>query len=695
MIDYADLEISLHRRDVTSYTVELRFSHTRSEANIRMVRSNELPLAQFDLDHLRMLLLDSQAYGQFLSSQLFADPTVQSAFVRSQEAAQLQQMMLRVRLFLGASVPPELHLLRWETLCFPESSESLLTSDHVLFSRYLESTDWRPVHLRPRTDIRALVVIANPTNIEDYAPLNMPLSSIDIAAEQERVTTALGDFPSLVLASQGSATLENFSEHLREGYDIFYLVAHGALLKGEPYLWLENDQGEADVVSGKALITRIREMQQYPRLVVLASCQSADTDYDQTSTDPFFLALGPRLAEAGIPAVLAMHGNITMETIARFIPTFFRELQRDGHIDRAVAIARGNVRDRHDWWMPVLFLRLKSGRIWYVPGFFEDQQGFRKWPALIRSIERTTCTPILGPGLLEPLIGSSRDIARRWAETHQFPMAYHAREDLPQVAQYLAYDQDRQFVWSELEDILRSGLLMRYGPHLSPDMSTASLDELFHAVSNYHQQHAIIEPHRILAQQPLPIYITTNPDSLLKEALEAEGRSPTVVLCPWNDFLAQNADIYDDEPTIDRPLIYYLFGSLSEPESLVITEDDYFNYLIGVTSNKRLIPATVRHALTSNALLLLGFHLEDWAFRALYRSLITADTRNLRYDKANVAVQVDPEGIHLIQPRSAHAYLKTFYAQDANISIYWGSAEDFLHELRAQVARHGKRRSGA
>ena len=33
------------------------------------------------------------------------------------------------------------------------------------------------------------------------------------------------------------------------------------------------------------------------------------------------------------------------------------------------------------------------------------------------------------------------------------------------------------------------------------------------------------------------------------------------------------------------------------PNSVVLTEDDYFDFLIGVTSNKDLIPPVVRRAL--------------------------------------------------------------------------------------------------
>lgn len=59
-------------------------------------------------------------------------------------------------------------------------------------------------------------------------------------------------------------------------------------------------------------------------------------------------ALAPRLAAAGVPAVLAMQGRISMDTVAAAMPRFFSELIRDGRLDRAMAVARGLVRGRPD-----------------------------------------------------------------------------------------------------------------------------------------------------------------------------------------------------------------------------------------------------------------------------------------------------------------------------------------------------------
>ncbi|MGT2490914.1 CHAT domain-containing protein [Cupriavidus basilensis] len=75
------------------------------------------------------------------------------------------------------------------------------------------------------------------------------------------------------------------------------------------------------------------------------------------------MALGPLLAQAGAPAVLAMQGNVSVATMDAFMPVFFTELRDHGDVDRAAGIARAAVGQQPDWWMPAVFTRLDSGRI--------------------------------------------------------------------------------------------------------------------------------------------------------------------------------------------------------------------------------------------------------------------------------------------------------------------------------------------
>lgn len=680
MTAYADLEIGLYRRDADSYTVEMRFSQPDSDADIRLLSG--IAAAQIDFDTLRTFSLDSTRYGQVLADSLFADSEVRGAFDKAYAGAQASNVPLRLRLFIGLNAP-ELHSIRWETLRNPQNNTPLLTGEQIIFSRYLSSQDWRPVHLRAQADLNALIVIANPASLTDYQ-----LAPVDVEAELARARQGLSSIKASELTAKGEATLNNLSARLRDGCDILYLVCHGTLVKGEPHLWLEDDLGNIARATGSELVTRLIELQERPRLVVLASCQSAGSgDEARTDDEGALAALGPRLAEAGIPAVLAMQGNITMQTVSQFMPSFFEELQRDGQIDRAMAVARGAVRERWDWWMPVLFMRLKSGRLWYTPGFAKDQRGLEKWPALIGHIRRGRCTPILGPGLTEWLLGTRRQIAQRWAKTYNFPMSPRDQEDLPQVAQYLAVHQDQMFPREELVAYLHQELLSRYGHDMPTTLrdDDAPLEALITAVEIQSQAGDPAAPFQVLAGLPLPIYITTGVSNLLAAVLAAANKEPKVELCRWNEDVELLPSIYDDDPNYrpdaQHPLVYHLFGHLREPNSLVLTEDDYFDYLIGVTGNKDLIPAVVRRALADTALLFIGFQMDDWNFRVLYRSIMSQEGGRRRSRYAHVAVQIDPEEGRIMEPERARHYLETYF-QDADISIYWGSAEDFVKELQ-------------
>jgi len=684
MSDYAELEIGLHRRDTLNYVVELRFNDPQSDTDIRLARS-EPALVQFDTEQLRAHMLDPESYGQLLADSLFANDVVRATFNQSRSAAQVQEVPLRIRLFIGASAP-ELHALRWETLHDPQHDTPLFTNETLLFSRYLSSTDWRPARRKPKSSLRALIVIANPADLVDYQPGGNELAPVDVEGEHERAQHSLGDIPSTSLASGGNATLNAIIDNLREGYDILYLVGHGAMLNGEPHLWLEDEAGNSAVTMGSEIITRLRELQKQPTLIVLASCQSAGSGHDARTNDNGSLApLGPGLAQAGIPAVIAMQGNVSMQTIAEFMPTFFDELQRDGQLDRAMAAARGVVRNRPDWWMPTLFMRLKSGSIWYVPGFADDRPGFNRWPVLLRNIRRQRCTPILGPGISDNILGPRGEIARRWAENYRFPLEPHARDDLPQVSQYLAVNQgERLFPHEELEDYLYRELLKRYEKELPDDARKSSLADLTEAVGALHRERDPLEPHKILARLPFSIFITTTPDNLLVQALKAEGKDPHVILCPWNYYVTREHDVYNGNPDTDHPLVYQIFGSIYEPESLVLAEDEYFDYLIGVTNNKDLVPDVVRRAFADTALLFLGFHMNDWDFRVLFRSIMNQESRQRRRDYAHVAVQLDPEDGQVLDPTGTRRYLEKYFGGDS-ISIYWGHVEDFIRELHERT----------
>ncbi|HSF81469.1 MAG TPA: CHAT domain-containing protein, partial [Anaerolineales bacterium] len=627
MAEYADLELGIHRRDAGSYAIEFRFSQPKSEADIRITQ-DQAAYATVDLDELNQLVYNPDEYGRVLTASFFLSSALQTAFAQARSSAQSLNAAIRLRLLIGPSAP-ELHSVHWEMLNDPQDGSPLSTNENLLFSRYMSSLDWRPVRLRSRGDLRALVVVANPSNLVDYN-----LAAVDVQGEMERAKQGLGQILVTPLPESGSdqrVTVNNLFDQLRTGeHDILYLVCHGALIKEEAWLWLEDEQGKVVRLSGSELVTRLKELEQLPRLIVLASCESAGDGSGNA-----LAALGPRLAEASIPAVIAMQGKVSMQTMAKFIPVFFRELESDGQIDRALAVARGAVRHQADYWMPALFMRLKSGRIWYVPGFGDEQDNFEKWQSLASFIQEKTCTPILGPALIESVLGSRSDIAIRWAEKHGFPLEPHDRDALPQVTQYIITQQSPAYLPVAYRGALREGILRRYQGGMSADLlesaswSTSQLQQALKLVGEIYASTRPNDPFKILAQLRLPIYITTWTVDFMTQALIEAGAEPVVRICPWTKWIPKEKALYEDEPTPEKPLVYHLFGHMSVPNSLVFSEDKYFDYLIGVTQNKSLIPSAVRAALNNTSLIFLGFQMQDWEFRVFFRFLMAQEGREM------------------------------------------------------------------
>lgn len=688
MTKFADLEMSFHKREDGKYSVELRLSQPDSEADTRLGSGAPINV-EFDFATLQVMIADPAEYGKMLSESLFV-PEMATAFSEARASAASTQVPLRIRLMAGPSAP-EINTLYWETLRDPKDKTPMFTGENILLSRYLASGDLRPVKLRPQGALKALAAASNPSDLS-----KRKLAPVDVAGELGRAKESLGSIPVTEVGITEPCTLNNLIEKLRAGYDIFYLAAHGTFSEnGEPRVWLQADDGTSAITSAEEIVTRIKELQNQPRLVVLASCQSAGDGQTPPNEDTgrVLQAFGPKLAQAGVPAVVAMQGSISMESVKKFFPVFFTELGKDGQIDRALAVARGTIREAYDFWMPVLFMRLRNGKIWYVPGVSEEGDEFDKWPGILTSLQAEACTPILGPGLYEPLTGPWHEMASALAEEFNFPLSAFLRDSLPQVAQYIATNHDLNTLFLSVDKMARQALQQRFSTDLPDALKTpnAPLLDLFTAVGAKARERDEFEQHRVLARQPVRIYISTNNDNMMADALKEAGKAPEVVICPWSErFYAPS--IYDTEPTyapsVQRPLVYHLFGHLSVPDSMVLTEDDYFEFLIGFTANKKrtppVIPPAVLRSLTDSSLLILGFHLDDWAFRALFRTVMVQQGGVRRSRYSHVGIQLELDDSRNLNPQRAHRYLQKYFG-DAQINLYWGNSEDFLRQLAQQI----------
>ncbi|MEE8384292.1 MAG: CHAT domain-containing protein, partial [Dehalococcoidia bacterium] len=592
---------------------------------------------------------DSMADGQRLFEMLTADSALQSAWAEIR--GQAPQRRIRLRIDSGAA---NLHALPWELL--HEGTAMLSAQASTPFSRYLPiALPWGgPVEERP---IRVLAVISNPDDLEE----KYNLAPVDVEKERESLESAFASAnpdDMKVDFLDAPVTLERLEEKLSDGdgYHIIHYLGHGAFnaRRGQGVLYMQDEEGLTRLVLDDELAQLLARQGIRPRLVFLAACQSASR-----STNDAFLGLAPKLISAGVPAVVAMQDLISVESARKFGDRFYQRLLEHGQVDLAVNEARSTLltAGRADAGVPVAFMRLKSGQLWGAEADARGQVlGARNprifWTGLVRMIQQRKCTPILGPRAHGRWLPTPQQVARKWSDLHEYPFA--DREELARVAQYMATNQGEDFPRYELLDTLMAELTARLPEGLRPDGQHETLTDLVQAVG--WQNLVADDPnqiHQVLASLNLPLYLTTNPDSFLVEALTAQGQQPEREICRWSeqlDWLPSRFEEDDEagevyEPTPETPLVYHLFGSDEEVNSLVLTEDDYMRFLVRVVAERDRIPNTIREALSSSTLMFVGYSLYDWEFRVLMHGLVASLNQRLRFKHVAVQLEFDEAGM--------------------------------------------------
>ena len=694
-VDEADLEFGLIWDEIQeSFDVFLRYTFGMSVDRIETPRDS----VSFDLGKLSRLLDDEDKYAAELTRCTFGPEEVKRFY---HAAVTGTPASVRVHFRIHIDGPDPYQSLRWELLRDPDvPTANIATSPRMIMSRYLLSTEWKLINDVPDRDLKALVVIAAPNNLREFRRPGRNLADVDRSAEESIASAALAKFPRRFLSGDRRASIKEITRELDAGCDILYIVAHGGQDRDIPYLLLEDENGAADAVDARYFEEVIRDLRDPPSLVFLNSCRSAGSGDGATTEDGGALAgLGPRLARAGVPAVIAMQNNLKVATAREFASAFFEEFAKTSVVDVAVAAARGRIRNRPDWWVPVLFSRLRSGRLRYPSGFLGGDEG--AWDNLGAMVRANQLTPVLGPGLADGLVGARREIAQRWAKRWQMPLPAYAAQDLAQVSQFLKVNTAPSRVPTEVKQYLQTELMERKQNARDPD-PFARVDDSFFGFDKPPER-AIVEagryaresendPYRVVAALPVTVFVTTGWTGLLQEALQARGKKPFTLTFPWSPKFKDWKNEYPEwaknasrkEPTIEEPLVYHLFGRLEEPQSLVLTQDDYFDWLTAWTASKDitgLVPPRVKKACASNSLLFLGYYLDDWDFRVVFQS-IKAFATQFRYNR-HIGVQMRPRG-QIVEREAAQRYLDSYF-KDNSISIFWVSTNTFVTMLKDRL----------
>ncbi len=164
---------------------------------------------------------------------------------------------------------------------------------------------------------------------------------------------------------------------------------------------------------------------------------------------------------------------------------------------------------------------------------------------------------------------------------------------------------------------------------------------------------------RALAELGFPLVITTNYDQLFENALVGAGKQPRVAV--YTPKLEATTDHRD--PTAESPIVFKIHGDISQPQTIVITDEDYIQFVLRMSNKDPYdpVPLTLKYYLTGWTTLFVGYSLLDYNLRLLFKTL------RWKIDSASVpdmySVDYHPDPLIFDVWHNQRRYVK-FIAQD-------------------------------
>jgi len=682
MVEFADLEIRILEQQQDGYPVEMTLNSEQ-----------QFPRGYLAPGFLPWVTAGKPADdGERLFNWLVADEALKVAWAEVRG----QRPQRRIRLRIDATAP-ELHAIPWELLrdaADGVSAQDLAATNATPFSRYLAGR-WQPGGPILQRPVKILVAIANPDNLADY-----DLAEIDVDQEWQllqEATTGQDDIE-LTLLDQ-PCTLAALEQALKEGYHVLHFIGHGAYREkgdqGKAVLYLADEKNQValtydeDVAGmlGRQLADSNLLVDERLRMVFLASCQTATR-----SPADAFRGLAPRLVAAGVPAVIAMQDLVPIDTARQFAATFYRQLLAHGQVDLASNEARSALLTAQlpGAAIPVLFSRLRSNQLLGKHGRISSDKAEDFWPFLLENVDLGRVTAFLGPRVTDGLLPNRESVAQKLAEKYGYPLPDNG--SLVNVAQFMAI-KDPALLRSDyirtLQRSLFSYLDITPTKQQKQQLRNASLSETVEAIGWTERVLEIHENeiHHQLAALKLPLYVTTNVDNFMFEALkQRDGVSPRRIGLRWEQPEAGTPQyVINPEPSPEEPVVLHLNGHDGDAEQmrhLVISEDDYLEHFVRLSRDQEIVlPMNVLGMLSEHSFLFLGYHLDDWELRVILQGLTKQIAETSRDRKTHVGVQLELE--EELTSDEAMNYLRR-YMQEFNVDIYWGNTKQFVNELSKQ-----------
>ncbi len=254
------------------------------------------------------------------------------------------------------------------------------------------------------------------------------------------------------------------------------------------------------------------------------------------------------------------------------------------------------------------------------------------WDDIIESLKGQKCMLFFGQGIYEASDGNNHNKALRlWLDAEN-----------PNHPQIHVYNADGFFLFKKGRLKVISAIRKFY------DQKFPETEKIFEKI----------------ARLPFPAIFSLMPDNLLARTFDVLG------LEYQRDFYIphKKASEYFEQPSPDNPLIYNLIGNIENPNSLLLTHQNFFDYLNSIFIGNSMNVELKEWLDSFDRYIFLGLPYEKWYFQLLLRvlSLISPKLKDI-------------EPIALKEFENPN--LQKIYTEEFKIDFYDASAKAFIEEL--------------
>lgn len=284
----------------------------------------------------------------------------------------------------------------------------------------------------------------------------------------------------------------------------------------------------------------------------------------------------------------------------------------------------------------------------------------RDWEVLVESLRRHACAVLVGPGLSirdgagvprNLSIALSQQLAAELETKHRFVVADPT--NLPLVAECFVAKTSRADLEIAARDFYREALAAHVG----------SEDPTFTA----------------LAALPVPLFVSSRHDLVLEHYLQRYRPGDSDYYNLWGDARPTRGAV----GTVERPLVYHLLGSPSEPASLVVAESELLDLLRAIASATPALPRDLLNALAAMNCLFIGCGLHAYYTRVLLHMLELSRSRHRSFGLDPIPANMERNAFDVEYQRGVWFY-EVGYKMLKLIDL---DEQTFIRELRGRWER--------